>query len=86
MLLVLGVMAVNDRRNAGAADGLSPLCVGLVVLLIGMTFGQNAGYAINPARDFAPRLFTAIGGWGPAVFVYVRLCVSISVLYLTTMD
>jgi glycerol uptake facilitator-like aquaporin len=42
--------------------------VGLLVVLIGATFGFNAGYAINPARDFAPRVFTAIAGWGMDVF------------------
>ena len=39
-----------------------------IVLLIGMTFGYNCGYAINPARDFGPRLFTAMAGWGSKVF------------------
>jgi glycerol uptake facilitator-like aquaporin len=47
---------------------LAPLLVGALVLLIGMTFGFNAGYAINPARDLGPRLFTAVAGWGPKVF------------------
>jgi glycerol uptake facilitator-like aquaporin len=42
--------------------------VGLLVILIGATFGLNAGYAINPARDFGPRLFTAVAGWGGEVF------------------
>jgi glycerol uptake facilitator-like aquaporin len=42
--------------------------VGLIVVVIGMTFGFNAGYAINPARDLGPRLFTAVGGWGSEVF------------------
>ena len=35
-----------------------PFFVGLTILAIGVCFGFNCGYAINPARDFAPRLFT----------------------------
>jgi len=38
------------------------------VMLIGAAFGFNAGYAINPARDFGPRLFTFVAGWGGEVF------------------
>ena len=37
---------------------LVPFFVGLTVLGIGICFGFNCGYAVNPARDFAPRLFT----------------------------
>ena len=40
----------------------------LLVVAIGVAFGFNAGYAINPARDFGPRLFTAVAGWGGGVF------------------
>lgn len=66
-LLMLGIFAISDRRNAGPAS-LGPVIVGGLVALIGMSFGLNAGYAINPARDFGPRLFTALAGWGGDVF------------------
>ena len=36
--------------------------IGLVVVAIGMSFGGMHGYAINPARDFGPRLFTVVAG------------------------
>lgn len=68
MLLMLMIFAFGDQKNNPPAKALTPLCVGLVVILIGMTFGLNAGYAINPARDFSPRLFTALFGWGGEVF------------------
>jgi MIP family channel proteins len=67
-LLVAVIFAITDTRNSPAPAGLVPVIVGLLVVLIGATFGFNSGYAINPARDFAPRLFTAIAGWGHEVF------------------
>ncbi len=67
-LLVLCVFALIDRRNQAPAANLAPLLVGAVVLVIGITFGFNSGYAINPARDFGPRLFTYLAGWGSEVF------------------
>jgi len=47
-----------------------PFFVGLTILAIGICFGFNCGYAINPARDLAPRIFTMISGWGFDVFTY----------------
>ncbi|BCS34436.1 aquaporin [Luteitalea sp. TBR-22] len=67
-LLVAMVFAISDERNAPPAASLAPVFVGLTVMAIGMGFGANAGYAINPARDFGPRLFTALAGWGGGVF------------------
>ena len=67
-ILMLVVLAVTDARNAPPASGMAPLIIGLLVAVIGMSFGFNTGYAINPARDFAPRVFTALAGWGGEVF------------------
>ena len=67
-LLVGVIFGITDARNSPPAAGLTPLIVGLLVVLIGATFGFNSGYAINPARDFAPRLFTFVAGWGGDVF------------------
>ena len=67
-----GAAAPRDLRPGRPAETWpragGPLLVGALVVLIGMTFGFNAGYAINPARDFGPRLFTAMAGWGGEVF------------------
>ncbi|MPY87097.1 MAG: MIP family channel protein [Luteitalea sp.] len=67
-LLMIGVLAATDDRNRAPHPGLAPIIIGLVVVAIGMCFGFNTGYAINPARDFGPRLFTAMAGWGGEVF------------------
>jgi MIP family channel proteins len=67
-LLVLMIFAITDSRNLAPAGNMAPLIVGLLVVVIGMTFGFNSGYAINPARDLGPRLFTFCAGWGPQVF------------------
>jgi MIP family channel proteins len=67
-LLVGVILGITDSRNSPAPAGLAPVVVGLLVVLIGASFGFNSGYAINPARDFGPRLFTFVGGWGAEVF------------------
>jgi glycerol uptake facilitator-like aquaporin len=51
MLFAL-IFAVVDKKNDNKpSPGLAPLIIGFIVFLIGMTFGFNCGYAINPARD-----------------------------------
>jgi glycerol uptake facilitator protein len=66
--LLLFVLAIIDTRNLGVQANLGPFIVGLAVAAIGMSFGVDAGYAINPARDFGPRLFAFVAGWGPNAF------------------
>jgi glycerol uptake facilitator protein len=58
------VFAVVDEVNQPVHANLAPLVIGFIVVAIGLSFGANAGYAINPARDLGPRLFAGIAGWG----------------------
>jgi glycerol uptake facilitator len=62
--LVGFVLAVVDEFNQPVRANLAPLIVGFIVVAIGISFGANAGYAINPARDLGPRLFAWAAGWG----------------------
>lgn len=67
-ILVGLIAAVIDKRNTAPTSNLGPFVIGLIVVAIGMTFGTGAGYAINPARDFGPRLLTFFAGWGEKAF------------------
>jgi glycerol uptake facilitator protein len=62
-LLVFLVFAIVDENNQPLGANLTPVLVGAIVVAIGMAFGGLHGYAINPARDFGPRLFTAVAGF-----------------------
>ena len=63
MLLVLCIEAINDNNNSKPPSGFEPFFAGITVFTIGSSYGVNTGYAINPARDLGPRLFTQIAGW-----------------------
>jgi glycerol uptake facilitator protein len=62
--LIIFVVALIDLRNTAVQANLAPLLIGFAVAAIGMSFGANAGYAINPARDLGPRIFAFFAGWG----------------------
>ena len=68
-LLLLGIFGICDSSNSEPQAGLKPVAIGLVLLVIGGSFGYNCGYAVNPARDFSPRVLSAIAGWGRDVFL-----------------
>ena len=61
-------LRADHGRNNGPLANLGPVVVGLLVVGIGMAWGANAGYAINPARDFGPRLASLITGYSDALF------------------
>ena len=70
-VLVFGILAIAANAQTlskpGDVDlsfvfsrGLQPLLVGVLVLGIGLSLGGPTGYAINPARDLAPRVAHAV--------------------------
>lgn len=67
-VLVGLIAAVIDKRNTATGANLGPYVIGLIVAVIGLSYGTSAGYAINPARDFGPRLLAFFAGWGDTAF------------------
>ncbi|MBL1098807.1 MIP/aquaporin family protein [Streptomyces coffeae] len=65
-ILVLLIFAVTDLLNTPPQANLGPFIIGLIVVGIGMAWGADAGYAINPARDFGPRLASYLTGYHTA--------------------
>ncbi len=62
-ILLFLILAVTDVANTPPAANLAPFVVGLIVVAIGMAWGTDAGYAINPARDLGPRLASFFTGY-----------------------
>lgn len=69
-LLVGLIFAITDGRNQPVQANLNPLIIGLVIVAISASFGLNTGYAINPARDFGPRLWVAVVDAGRSLNSY----------------
>jgi glycerol uptake facilitator protein len=61
-VLLWGVLASGDTKNMAVGANLGPLVVSFTVLAVGLSLGGPSGYAINPARDFGPRLFGLVVG------------------------
>jgi glycerol uptake facilitator protein len=57
LVLVVAVLFIGANKFA---DGLNPLIVGGLIVSIGLSLGGTTGFAINPARDLAPRIAHAI--------------------------
>ena len=53
-VLVISILAVTDSKNE-IAGGIIPIFVGMSIAVVGLAFGHNCGFSLNPARDFGPR-------------------------------
>jgi glycerol uptake facilitator protein len=77
-MLLMGIYGLVDGDNLAPGANMAPFMIGMLVFVIGVSLGKHTGYAINPARDFGPRLFATllpgndawaiIDGWGMPYF------------------
>jgi glycerol uptake facilitator protein len=65
-ILLFLILAITNVRATPPLANMAPLLIGLLVVAIGMAWGTDAGYAINPARDFGPRLASWLTGYETA--------------------
>lgn len=68
-ILIFGIFAITEKYNEQAPGANSgALIIGFLVAAIGASMGYLEAWALNPARDFGPRLFCLFAGWGSAAF------------------
>lgn len=58
------ITALTDDGNGVPRGPLAPLLIGLLIAVIGASMGPLTGFAMNPARDFGPKVFARLAGWG----------------------
>lgn len=62
------ILALTDDGNGMPRGPLAPLLIGILIAVIGGAMGPLTGFALNPARDFGPKLFAFLAGWGEIAF------------------
>lgn len=66
------IPALTDDGNGIPRGPLAPLLIGILIAVIGASMGPLTGFALNPARDFGPKLFAYLAGWGKVAFTGAR--------------
>lgn len=67
MLFVLVIFAATDPKNP-LSSNYAPFVIGLTLTALITILGPFTMCCLNPARDFGPRLFSAVAGWGSVPF------------------
>lgn len=67
-LFIIAILIITDKRNTRIPPQLTSVLIGVSLIAVGTSFGLR-GFAVNPARDLGPRLFTLVAGWGVEPFL-----------------
>ena len=68
-ILLLVIFCVTDKQNKAHPQAMTAATIGLTVTLLISLLGPLTMACFNPARDFAPRVFSSVAGWGSVPFV-----------------
>ncbi|KAJ1920784.1 glycerol channel [Tieghemiomyces parasiticus] len=63
-VLLIAIVAHVRSSNSEATKAWTPYAAGLTLFILATAFGPLSGGGFNPARDFGPRLYILIAGWG----------------------
>lgn len=63
-VLMALILALTDDGNGVPRGAMAPLLIGLLIATIGGAMGPLTGFAMNPARDFGPKILAFLAGWG----------------------
>ncbi|EPW5500221.1 MIP/aquaporin family protein [Vibrio vulnificus] len=66
-VLMFAILALGDEHNGAPRGAMNPLLIGILIAVIGGSLGPLTGFAMNPARDFGPKLFAYFAGWDYAL-------------------
>jgi glycerol uptake facilitator protein len=63
-VLMMSILALTDDQNGAPKGFAAALLIGILIAVIGASLGPLTGFAMNPARDFGPKFFAFLAGWG----------------------
>ncbi|PKH06818.1 MIP/aquaporin family protein [Moritella sp. Urea-trap-13] len=66
-VLMFAILALGDEGNGEPRGAMNPVLIGVLIAVIGGSLGPLTGFAMNPARDFGPKLFAYFAGWDYAL-------------------
>ncbi len=67
-LLAFAVFGLTDPRNSDTLPRYAPFGIGATLTALISLLAPISMAGFNPARDFAPRLFSSLAGWGSVPF------------------